>query len=107
MNKKEYLERYIFIGLRDQNSGFDVSTIKYFSQDEFEIILSRIERYGLGITGIEPWFDGEFHGVAIYEDYTSDPTDPTWYNTAFKEFVDSGKALQYSATYKVPDRLLK
>ena len=107
MNKEEYLDKYIFIGLTDLNDGFDGAAVKYFSQQHFEIVLSRVEKYGLGIPGIEPFINGEFYGVTTYEDYATESTDPKWYKWAFKRYVKSGEKLQYAASYYVPSELLK
>ena len=63
MNKEAYLEEFIFKGLTNLNDGFDAESIKYFSQQDFETILNRIEEYGLGIYGIEPWKNGKFYDV--------------------------------------------
>ena len=107
MNKKKFLDKYIFAGLTNLNDGFDAETIKYFSEKDFEIVISRVEEYGLGITGIEPWLNGEFYSVTIYENYETSSTDPKWYKAAFQRFAKSGEELQYAATYFVPEDLLK
>ena len=105
--ENEYLNKYIFYGLKDQNIGFDVGSIKYFSAVEFAIVLDRIEQHKIGINGIEPWYQGEYFAVSTYEDYTSDASDPKWYRKAFKEFTDLSIDLQYAASYHVPDEELK
>ena len=107
MDEQEYLDKNIFHGLKNLNDGFDAESIQYFSQADFEIVLSRIEKLGLGITGIEPWKNGEFFDVAVYEEFTKNPSDPNWYKNAFKGFVELGEDLQYAATYYVPKKLLK
>jgi hypothetical protein len=106
MDEQEYLDKNIFQGLKNLNDGFDAVSIKYFSQTDFEIVLARIEKFGLGITGIEPWKDGEFFDVAVYEDFTINPSNPNWYKKAFKGFVELNEDLQYAATYYVPKELL-
>ena len=102
-----YLKTYIFYGLKNLNDGFDTSSIYYFSESEFEIVLERVEKNGLGIYGIEPWINGSFYDVKIVEDYSSDAIDPKWYKTAFTEFKQAKKGLMYAATYFVPEHLLK
>lgn len=98
-----YLEKHIFKGLTDLNNGFDADSIKYFSKEEFEIVLERIEERGLGIYGIEPFKNGGFYGVWVFEEFDCKPTDATWYRLAFQDFADSGEELQYSATYYFPE----
>ena len=97
--KEQFLNENVFYGLRNLNDGFDSHKIKYFSANDFRIILERIEKLGIGINGIEPWKNGEFYDVSICEDYSDNPLDPLWYNQAFNEFISTGEELQYSATY--------
>lgn len=107
MTKEEYLDKYVFHGLTDINTGFDPREIKYYSEEDFEVVLIRIKTLGLGVYGIEPWRNGKFYDVRVYEDYAKDPTDPAWYLEAFDQLKTSGKdSLQYSASYFVPDSLL-
>jgi hypothetical protein len=107
MNEQEYLEKNVFYGLKNLNYGFDALSIKYFSQKDFEIVLCRIEKLGLGIYGIEPWSNGSYFDVSIYQEYSNDPSDPNWYKKAFNKFVKLDENLQYSATYHVPEELLR
>jgi hypothetical protein len=104
--EQDYLDKNVFYGLTNLNDGFDAAGIKYFSEKEFEIVLDRVRLLGLGITGIEPWKDGEFYGVETYEEYASDPTDSTWYLGSFDRFKKTGDTIQYAATYSIPDKLL-
>ena len=108
LNKKlDFLEKNIFLSLKNINDGFDSKSIYYFSESDFEIILKRVESYGLGIYGIEPWFEGDFYGVLACEDYNQSPSDSRWYKKAFSKFKNKKKNLQYSATYQIPKKLLK
>lgn len=101
--KNEYLEKNVYHGLANLNTGWDAPSIYYFNQVEFGILLSTVEKLGLGIYGIEPFdFDNHFFDVKLYNDYTKDPSDPKWYKKAFEEFKATGKALQYSASYYIP-----
>ena len=100
--KKQYLQTNIFDGLRNLNDGFDSPGINYFSENDFSTILERVEKFNIGIYGIEPWKNGEFYDVKVYDNYTDNPLDPKWYNQAFKEFKSSSVELQYSATYLIP-----
>ncbi|PZR18242.1 MAG: hypothetical protein DI539_16550 [Flavobacterium psychrophilum] len=104
--EREFLDNYIFVGLENLNDGFDSSDIKYFSEEDFAIVIQRIRKLGLGIYGIEPWKDGDYYGVQVHEQVTEDPTDPNWYEEAFKDFKSTGEKLLYAATYHIPDRHL-
>ena len=104
--KEAYLEQHIFYGLQNLNSGFDAECILYFSETDFETVLNRVFEKGLGVYGIEPWQNGAFYDVVTFDDYQTDCTDPNWYLTAFNDFKERGEALDYAATYYVPDHLL-
>lgn len=101
--KIEYLKANVFVGLKNMNDGFDTDSIYYFSQSDFEIIINRIEKLGIGIMGIEPWLNGEFYGVKVAEDYEAVPTDSKWYRKAFAEFKNENENLLYAASYKIPE----
>ncbi|HRE77001.1 MAG TPA: hypothetical protein PLL09_04160 [Flavobacterium sp.] len=100
-NKADYLTTNIFTNLKNRNDGFDVESIYYFSESDFEIVINRIEKLGVGIFGIEPWLDGEMYDVKSVEDYGGVSTDSKWYKTAFEEFKKENKNLLYSATYDI------
>jgi hypothetical protein len=106
MTENEFLEKNIFIDLKNTNDGFDSESLSYFSESDFQTILERIEHFGIGIYGIKPCIKGEFLEVKSNEDFRKKATDPKWYKRAFFEFKKQQANLQYSATYKVSDRLL-
>ena len=103
--KNDYLNKNIFYGLQDLNTGFDAEPVKYFSESDFQIILERAEELGLGIYGIEPWRDGEFYDVLTHEDYQTSPTDSNWYKEAFRTFKNQEGNLLYAATFDVHKNL--
>ncbi len=104
---RKYLESHIFIGLTNLNDGFDVESIFYFSETDFETILERVEERGIAIYGIEAWFDGDsFGGVKTFEDFGREANDPDWYKTAFADFKKEGSYI-YNASFKVPEELLE
>lgn len=105
--EKEFLDKHVFVGLRNLNDGFDSVDCKYFSMDDFEIILKRVKDLGLGIYGIEPWKDGEFYEVHVHEQLNADPSDSNWYEEAFSDFKNTGDKLQFSASYYIPENLLR
>ena len=101
-SKDAFLEKHIFIGLKNLNDGFDAESIRYFSEADFRIVLQRIEKFGFGIYGIEPWKNGSFFDVYGYDDYSKKPTDPEWYHSAFNDFIATGEELLYAASYYIP-----
>lgn len=106
LKKEKFLKSKIFIGLKNLNDGFDSDSIYYFSESDFEIVMNRVEENGIGIYGIEPWLNGDFYSVRVHEQLNAEPNDSNWYREVFSEFKKSGKNLQYSATYNVPNKLL-
>ena len=106
MKELEYLKNNVFKQLENLNDGFDSELIYYFSKSDFEIVLNRVEKLGIGIIGIEPWLNGEFYDVKVVEQYNTISNDPKWYRKAFEEFIIDKKNLQYAASYEIPKELL-
>ncbi len=106
MEELNFLKTYVFIGLDNLNYGFDIESNYYFSESDFKIILERVEILGIHIVGMEPWLNGEYYDVLVFEDFNTSPTDATWYKKAFAQFKERCENLQYSASYEIPDELL-
>lgn len=106
MEQKEFLEKNVFKGLEKLSEGSNGETVPFFSEADFETVLERVEYFGIGIYGIEPWFNGEMYDVITNEDLKKKATDPNWYKKAFKTFKTRQSGLSYSATYKVSAKLL-
>jgi hypothetical protein len=111
MDKEMFLDTYIFSGLTDLNDGFDAEGIRYFSQEDFAVVLERVERYEIAIYGIEPWKDGSYYDCKVFEldapIQCEKPSDPIWYKSVFEAFVAEDNVLQYAASYRVPDEILQ
>jgi len=99
--KTDYLNINVFYNLKNRNNGFDAESIYYFSQSDFEIIINRIEKLGIGILGIEPWLNGEFYDIKVVEDYGGISSDSKWYRKAFGEFKKENENLLYAASYDI------
>jgi len=106
MEQTEFLEKNVFTDLKKVNTGPDQEHIHHFSEADFEIVLQRVEHFGIGIYAIEAWRDGEFFAVAKHDDLKKKATDPRWYKRAFLTFKTRQPELAYSATYKVSNKLL-
>lgn len=106
MEKAEFLEKNIFQNLKNLNSETEIDSIRYFSESDFEIVLERIEKLGIGIYKIEPRLEGDLLEVKINEDFRKKATDARWYKSAFSQFKKQQAGLQYAASFKVSDRLL-
>lgn len=106
MEKTEFLEKNIFLNIENLNDGFEADSKLYFSESDFEIVLERIEKLGIGIYRIESRLEGDCFDVKINEDYRKKATNPKWYKKAFSEFKKRQPNLLYSATYRVSDKLL-
>lgn len=106
MEQTEFLEKNVFTDLKNLNEGLDKETIHYFSESDFEILLQRVEHFGIGIYGIEPKLDGKPYEAVSHEDFKKKATDPRWYKKAFLTLKTRQSGLSYSATYKVSNKLL-
>ncbi|MFD1064326.1 hypothetical protein ACFQ1Q_13810 [Winogradskyella litorisediminis] len=108
MTKEHFLEKHIYIGLTDLNTGFDSSQIKYFNDEDFSIIIKRVKEYGIGIYGIEPWdMDNHYYDTKVHEEYSKEPSNPDWFEAAFSSFMNRGEKLKYSASYYIPKEILE
>ena len=106
MEKTEFFEKNIFQNLKNLNDGFDSDSINYFSEADFETVLERIEKFGIGVYEIKPRAKEDFLDVKVNEDYRKKATDAKWYRRAFIDFKKQQADLKYSATYKVSEKLL-
>ncbi|WP_299100225.1 hypothetical protein [uncultured Winogradskyella sp.] len=106
MTQTEFLEKHVFTDLKNVNDGFDGET-HYFSETDFETVLQRVQHFGIGIYGIEPWLDGKMYDVLSHEEFKKKATDPKWYTRAFATFKKRQEGLAYAATYKVSKKLLE
>lgn len=107
MDKVEFLDKFIFYGLENLNDGSDTSTIRYFSEADFKIVLERVEKLNIVIHGIEPWKDGTCYDLLCSEDFDQKEAGPAWYWEAFQRFIDTGEELKYAASYDVHEHLIK
>lgn len=106
MEQTEFLEKNIFTDLKNLNEGTDKETVHYFSESDFEIVLQRVEHFGIGVYSVQSWLNGNANEVASHEDFKKKATDPKWYKKAFLTFKSRQPGLLYSATYKVSNKLL-
>ena len=54
----------------------DKETIYNFSESDFEIILQRVEYFGIGVYSIESWLNGKTYAVAVHEKFKKKATNP-------------------------------
>ncbi|MCD9563401.1 hypothetical protein [Tenacibaculum maritimum] len=98
--KHQYLVKNIYDGLTNLNTGFDSPYIYYFNESDFEIILDRVEKHNITISGIEPWKNDEYYDVRVMEEY---PDDKLWYRKVFEDYKALKENLQYAASYLLPN----
>ena len=53
----------------------------------------------------ETWKNKKSQAILVNEDFRKKATDPRWYKKAFLTFKTTEKKLNYSATYKVSNKL--
>jgi len=106
MEKTEFLEKHIFTDFQNLNTNVEVDDIYSFSEIDFGTILGRIEHFGIGIYTIEAFLNGVSFDVKTNEDARKKATDPKWYKGAFSSLKKRQADLQYTATYRISDKLL-
>lgn len=106
MEQAEFLEKNIFTDLKNLNKGLDKETIHYFSESDFEIVLQRVEHFGIGVYEIESRLDDTVNAVVKHEEFKKKATDPRWYKKAFLTSKTRQSGLSYAGTYKVSNKLL-
>ncbi len=107
MEQPEFLEKNVFADLKNLNKGADKATLHYFSEEDFETVLQRVEYFGIGVYKIETKLKSKVAETASHEDFKKKATDPKWYKKAFLTFKSRQPGLSYSATYKVSNKLLE
>ena len=106
MEQTEFLESNVFIDLKKLTAGPDHEGVHYFSEADFEIVLQRVEHFGIGMYTISTLLDGKPFEMAKHDNFKKKATDPKWYKRAFLTFKMRQSGLSYSATYKVSNKLL-
>jgi hypothetical protein len=106
MEQPEFLEKNVFIDLKNLNKGADKATVHYFSESNFETVLQRVEHFGIGVYKIETRLNGKVSEIVAHDDFKKKATDPKWYKKAFLTSKSRQPGLSYSATYKVSNKLL-
>ena len=106
MEQNEFLEQNVFTKLVNLNTEFDKNPVYYFSEADFELVLQRVEHFGIGLYTIEPRFNDAPFDVSNHESYKKKATDAKWYNKAFLTSKHRQPGMEYSATYKVSAKLL-
>lgn len=106
MEQADFLDSHIFSNLKSTTNGIKTNPIYFFTEDDFEVVLERIEHFGISIYTIEPFLDGQSYGVQTNEDLKKKATDARWYRKAFSTYKHKQAGMVYSATYKVPSKLL-
>lgn len=107
MEKTDFLLNNIFTDLQNVNQGADKGDVYHFSELDFETVLERVEHFGLGVFEIETWLNGASTSSVGHEEHKKKATDPKWYKKAYLTFKSKQEGLNFSATYKVPTKLLE
>ncbi len=106
MQQTEFLKKFLFKDLKNLNKNPKKKETFCFSEEDFQIILERVEHFGISIYCIETWKNKKSNSISMHEDFRKKATDPKWYKKAFLTFKTAEKKLNYSATYKVSNKLL-
>jgi len=103
--KTNYTYMDLYDSLTNLNTGFDVSSIKHFSETDFRIIMDRCHNNCIQIYGIEAFTkNGAFIDCIVKEMYNE--SDDKWFLNAFNNFANKVKSnvnqdIIYSASYSL------
>ncbi|MFC4632584.1 hypothetical protein ACFO3O_01620 [Dokdonia ponticola] len=106
MEKNEFLEKHIFTDLQNLNTFVEADGVYTFSEANFATVLERVAHFGIGIYAIETSTNGDVFDTKTNEDYKKKVTDPKWYKRAYIDFKKRQANLNYTATYRISDKLL-
>ena len=106
LRRWKWIKENIEHGLENSEIGITINSRSYFSQNDFETVLERCEKYGAGIWGIETWPNNEFFGCRVREEVEY-ATDPLWYWKAYRYFVDLGVHRNFTCSFHITEEILK
>jgi hypothetical protein len=106
MEHTEFLEHKVFTDLKNLYKSTEEETAYHFSEGDFDILLQRVEHYGIGLYKIETWLKGEAQESLHHEDFKKKATDSKWYRKAYNALKTKQPGLSYSADYKISAKLL-
>jgi hypothetical protein len=103
-----FMLEVIYAGLTDLNTGFDSPLIGHFSPEDFLIVIDRCESLGVDVIGVEVFAtDVESPYKAALEDIEVSPVPGyDWVRRLVSKYMET-PAITISATFRVPDALLK
>ena len=107
--QKNHFEREaLYAGLTDLNTGFDSPLIGHFSPGDFLIVIDRCESLSVRIIGIEvSTTDVEPPSKVQMVDIEISPEEGyDWSRRLVRKYMEKS-AITISATFDVPDELLK
>jgi len=106
MKQNDFLDQHIFLNLNGTSNGEKTDPTYRFTEADFEVVLERIEHSGISVYQIEAFLEDASFGIQTNEDLNKKATDAKWYRKAFSTFKHRQAGMLYSATYKVPTKLL-
>lgn len=106
MEQAEFLEKHVFTGLKKVVGEPENGGLVYFSEEDFEKVLSKAEHFGIGIYSITTKMDNEVGNIVKHEEHKKKATDSKWYSKAFLTLRTKQKGLNYAGEYKVSSKLL-
>ena len=78
MEQQEFLEKNVFVDLKNVNENFEADNIHQFSEAEFATVLQKCEYFGIGIYTIEAFLSGASFGVSSHDTHNKKATDPKY-----------------------------
>lgn len=105
MTQEEFLDQKVFIGLKSEKADKQNNDF-YFSEEDFEEVLTKSEYFGISVYTIKTIFEGKQYKAVNHEEFRKKATDAKWYTREFKNLKREQEGLLYCGTYKVSKKLL-
>lgn len=103
-----YIYKHIFHDINDTvDTSVNPNTV-FFTEDQFDIILGRVQKNRIGIYLIEAFQlpkgakRYQLYDITTFESLDTTPLDPVWYYSAFERYKALGIDLRYRASLYVP-----
>ena len=102
--EEQFLTEVLF---KDMDYTVKGEGIFIFEALEFKQLIVRCGDNGVGAFKILVWKDGEVIKIATHDQFNKKATDVRWLKSAFYESFYEDKSSQFSAEFKISEKLLE
>lgn len=102
--QEQFLTQILFSNLKYEEKG---DSIYVFKALDFKELIERCRTNGVGAYKMLVWKDNEVLKITTHDDFNKKATDVRWLKTAFFKYFYEDKSFDYSAEFKVSEKLLE